>query len=224
MSRPTREAIVAAVLERHGRTFAAEAGARIDDNTPAPLFRLLCLTLVISARISSELAMAAATALVDAGWTTPDKLAASTWRQRTKVLNESGYARYDESTARYLERTNDRLIERYDGDLRRLRDEAAGDVDALRKALTQFTGIGEVGASFFLREVQAVWDEVAPFVDDRVRDGAAALGLPADAEGLRALVDDDAAFARLAAALVRTHMDGDADEILGQAGEEAVGR
>lgn len=217
MTKPKRGAIVEVVLERHGQTFAAEAGARIDSNTPAPLFRLLCLTLLISARISSQVAMSAAKALVDAGWTTPDKLAGSTWEQRTKVLNRSGYARYDESTARYLRRTTDLLIERYDGDLRRLREEAGGDVDALIDGLTQFTGIGEVGARFFLREVQATWGEVVPFIDDHVRDGANALDLPAGATALRRLVDDDATFARLAAALVRTRMAGDGEDILKRA-------
>ena len=146
MIKPAPEAIVDAVLKRHGHTFAADAGARVDRNTPAPLFRLLCLSLLISARISSELAMSAARALVDAGWTTPSKLADSTWEQRTEVLNQSGYARYDESTARYLQRTNDRLIEHYNGDLRRLRGEADGDVDTLIDGLSQFSGIGKVGA------------------------------------------------------------------------------
>lgn len=217
MSTPKTDAVVAAVLARHGQTFGAEAGARIEANTPAPLFRLLCLSLLISARISSEAAMAAARALVDAGWTTPAKLADSTWEQRTKVLNESGYARYDESTARYLQRTTDRLIEHYGGDLRRLRDEADGDVDALIDGLTQFTGIGDVGAQFFLREVQAAWEEVAPFVDEYARSGAESLGLPTSAKALRNLVDDDAAFVRLVAGLVRTRMAGDADDLLDQA-------
>jgi hypothetical protein len=119
MTKPTTAAIVETVLERHGRTFAAEAGARIELNTPAPLFRLLCLALLVSARISSQVAMSAAKALVEAGWTTPAKLSGSTWEQRTTVLNRSGYARYDESTARYLQRSTDLLVERYGGDLRR---------------------------------------------------------------------------------------------------------
>jgi hypothetical protein len=45
-----RERVVAALLDRHGRTYAAEAGIRLRD-APAPLFQLLCLSLLLSARI-----------------------------------------------------------------------------------------------------------------------------------------------------------------------------
>lgn len=36
-----RQAIVRALLDRHGRTFAEEAGIDVAKNTPSPLFRLL---------------------------------------------------------------------------------------------------------------------------------------------------------------------------------------
>ena len=129
------------------------------------------------------------------------------------------YARYDESTARYLQRSTDLLVERYGGDLRRLRDESGGDVSELSERLTQFTGIGTVGAEFFLREVQAVWPEVMPFVDGHVSDGAEMLGLPTEAPALRKLVEDDAAFARLAAALVRVRLADDAEGLLERAAQ-----
>lgn len=98
----SREDIVATLLERHGGTFADELGISLDDPTPSPLFRLLVAAILFSARIRTDIAVAAAKALFDQGWTTPDDLADSTWSQRAKVLNESGYARYDERTAATL--------------------------------------------------------------------------------------------------------------------------
>ncbi len=206
-------AVVAALLDRHGRTYASEAGIRLSRNTPAPLFQLLCLSLLASARIGAELAMGAARALVDDGLTTPAAMADSTWEHRTSVLNHAGYARYDESTSRYLGATADALLDRYDGDLRRLRDRSGRSRDEEHRLLTEFTGIGDVGADLFLREVQAVWDEVAPFVDDRAADSAGALGLPHTGRGLRGLVPDDAAMAELAAALVRCGLEGDSESV-----------
>lgn len=214
---PSEERVVDALLSRHGRTFAAEAGIRLGRNTPAPLFQLLCLSLLVSARISAGIAVAAARALFDAGWTTADKMAAATWEDRTRVLNGSGYARYDESTSTYLASTASLVVERYRGDLRRMRVETDGDLDRLRGRLTDCKGIGGVGADAFTREVQAVWPEYAPFADDRTLDVAASLGLPSSAAGLRPTVDDVRTFARLVAALVRTRLDQDQEAVLEEA-------
>lgn len=206
-------ATVAALLDRHGRTYARQIGIDVAKNTPSPLFRLLCAALLFSARISADIAVAAARALADQGWTTADKLADSTWAQRAKVLNESGYARYDERTSAMLGETADLVLDRWGGDLRALRDEAGRDPPAERRLLKKCKGVGDAGADIFFREVQVAWDELAPFVDDKARAGAEALDLPTDARTLARLVDP-ADFPRLAAALVRVELAGDHDEVL----------
>jgi hypothetical protein len=58
MAASRRRAIMSALLERHGRTYADQAGIRPADK-PAPLFQLLVLSLLLSARISSEVATCA---------------------------------------------------------------------------------------------------------------------------------------------------------------------
>ena len=219
MSEPSHDQVVQVLLSRQGRTFASEAGIRIDRNTPAPLFQLLVMSLLISARISSRIAIAATKALTEAGWTTPASMLDSTWEERTRVLNRAGYARYDESTARYLEKTTTLLTERYDGDLRNLREEAGRDPAREHRLLTDFTGIGDVGADVFLREVQVVWDELDPYVDDRTLQRAAELTLPSTAADLRRTVPDVGTFVRLVAAIVRAGLEEDADELLAEAAE-----
>ncbi|HWH33738.1 MAG TPA: hypothetical protein VNT56_00275 [Acidimicrobiales bacterium] len=205
-----------ALVAGYGRTFAREAGIRLRD-TPAPLFRLLGLSALLSARIPADTAVSAARALAGAGWTTPAKMQAATWRQRTDTLNAAGYARYDESTARMLGDATDLLVERYGGDLRRLRDQGGGRTDDLRRLLTEFKGIGDVGADIFLREVQGVWSEVLPFADRRVLEVARQLGLGDGARALRRLVDSDADYVKLSAALVRVGLArGTPGEVVGQ--------
>ncbi|MPY80654.1 MAG: endonuclease [Actinophytocola sp.] len=203
--------VVRALLDRHGQTYASEAGIRLAD-TPAPLFQHLVLSLLLSARIKGDIAIAAARALSEAGWTTPAKMAGATWAARTGVLNRSGYARYDERTSRMLGTTAETLLTEYGGDLRRLRAAADGDTGALRTLLTQFSGIGNVGADIFLREAQGVWDEVYPFVDSRAASGAKMLGLPTTARGMSPLVAAGE-FPRLVSACVRVTFAKDAAEL-----------
>ncbi len=217
MAQPDQDQIVDALLRRHGRTYASEAGIRLGRNTPAPLFQLLCLSLLLSARISADAAVGASRALRDAGWTTPDKMADSTWEERTRVLNESGYARYDESTSRMLAQTVETLNDTYGGDLRQLREAADHDPAEERRLLQDFTGIGQVGASIFSREVQLVWDEQYPYADDRALESAERLGLGSDVAALERHTDGAELFTRLVAALVRSGLADDHDEIVADA-------
>ena len=93
----------------------------------------------------------------------------------------------------------------YGGDLRLLAERSGRDVAAAAEALKFFKGIGEVGASIFLREVQDVWPWARSTFDDRALDAARDLGLPSDADQLGAL--SRGRNAELAAALVRYSAD-----------------
>lgn len=191
------------IVDEYGRTFAEELGVEVERNTPSPLFRLLCFCLLASARISHETAMKAAKALAEEGWTTADNMKNTTWRKRTNVLNRAGYARYDESTSRMLADTVELLIDRYDGDLRKLREAADGDTAELRKLLKECKGIGNVGADLFLREVQLAWDEVYPFIDRKAAKLADRHGLPVEGKALAKHVDGPKSYVRLLDGLVR---------------------
>jgi endonuclease III len=202
MSEPTNQQIVKGLLARHGRTFAEELGIKLGKPGPSALFRLLCAATLLSARIGHKLAMRAAAALAQEGWTTARVMAKTTWQRRTRVLNKSGYARYDEKTSTMLGDTARRTLELYGGDLRKLREAAGRERQAERELLKEFKGIGDVGADIFCREVQVAWDELYPFADKRVLDSARKLGLPADADRLAKLVSRRQ-FPRLVAALMR---------------------
>lgn len=216
MAKASKRAIVDCLLETHGRTFGAEIGFDPTKNKPSPLFRLLCASLLFSARISADIAVSAARALADQGWTTAHKMAQSTWDERTRTLNESGYARYDERTATMLGETTEHLLAHYGGDLRKLRERAGRDADEERRRLKEFKGIGDVGVDIFFREAQGAWDELHPFVDRRAVDSAAALGLDTDPHALAGLVSQSD-FPRLAAALVRASDARTRDEVLQEA-------
>jgi hypothetical protein len=216
MAAPSKSRIVDALLARHGRTYGEELGIDVAKGTPSVLFRWLCASILLSARISAEAAMSAARALADQGWTTARKMAASTWEQRTRTLNRAGYARYDESTSRMLGDTTGMLLEKYGGDLRKLREEAARDPAAERRLLKECKGLGDVGVDIFFREAQVVWDELYPFAGRRDLDAAARLGLEKDAAALAKRVSRYD-FPRLTAALVRVGLAKDFEKVIEQA-------
>jgi hypothetical protein len=216
MAGPSRSRIVDALLERHGRTYGEELGIDLAKGTPSILFRWLCASILLSARISAEAAMSAARALADQGWTTAQKMAASTWEQRTRTLNGAGYARYDESTSRMLGDTAGMLLEKYGGDLRKLREAASRDPAAERRLLKECKGLGDVGVDIFFREAQVVWDELYPFAGRRDLDAAARLGLGKDVAALAKHVSRQD-FPRLTAALVRGGLAKDFETVIEQA-------
>ena len=218
MARPSKQRLAGALLERHGRTFAEELRIDVAKGTPAPLFRLLVASILLSARIGHELAVAAARALQQQGWTTAQKLAATTWEERVRVLNRAGYARYDERTSRMLGDTCAILLDRYGGDLRRLREDAERDPRRERTLLKEFKGIGDVGVDIFFREAQVAWSELYPFADRRALRAAQRLGLGSDPRALARLVGGDRPeFTRLVAALVRVGLRRDYDGVRDQA-------
>ncbi|MBX6387926.1 MAG: hypothetical protein IRZ08_02805 [Frankia sp.] len=206
------QAVVSELLDRHGRTYAEEIGADVPADTAEAMFRLLVFSILASARIRSAAAVEASRALFDQGWTNPTAMTEVSWEQRVAVLNKHGYARYDESTARILADSCHYLLDKYDGDVRGVREAADHDPDRMHQRLQEFKGIGPVGADIFLREAQAGWDELIPYVDARTRETARKLGLPGDPRGLLALVER-VDFPRLVAALVRTRLERDIDEV-----------
>lgn len=198
--------IAKTVLQAFGRTYAQEAGIRLR-NTPAPLYQLLNLSLLLSARIAADNAVQAARALIDAKLSTPRKMADATWQDRVDVITWHGYKRYDERTSTMLGDTAQMLLDRYGGDLRALRDEADWEVEQEHRRLQQFKGIGRVGADIFLREVQGIWPEAFPYADDRVIRAAKTLGLPTNLSKLSQVVSRKD-FPRLASGLIRVDLAG----------------
>ncbi len=193
------------VLKLAGQTYAQQAGIRLA-NTPAPLYQLLVLSLLLSTRISADIAVAAARELRNAHLNTPQKMLDAHWQDRVDALGRGHYRRYDESTATRLGKGAQLVLECYHGDLRKLADAADHNPRRAAQLLQEVPGIGPTGADIFLREAQAVWPWLRPYVDRKVTSGAQWLRLPADPNRLSALVGTDD-LSTLAAGLIRVELD-----------------
>ncbi|WP_067458736.1 endonuclease [Actinomadura macra] len=199
------DAVVKRLLRESGQTLSEEAGVPLKDQ-PAALFKLLVLANLLSARITADIALAAARELFEAGGGTPRGMSDLTWQERVDALGRGHYVRYDEGTATRLGETAEIVQDKYKGDLRRLATEANDNPKKAAELLREFPGIGPTGVDIFCREAQAVWPWLRPYVDPQVKKGAERLGLPGDPRKLAAQVPDKD-LARLTAALVRVARD-----------------
>jgi endonuclease III len=199
------DTVVKKLMSEAGRTYGEEAGIPLKDQ-PSALFKLLVMANLMSARITAEIALAAARELFEAGGGTPRGMSRLTWQERVDALGRGHYVRYDESTATRLGDMAELVQDRYNGDLRRLPIEAERDVGRAADLLKEFKGIGPTGVDIFCREAQTVWPWLRPYFDGQARKGADRLGLPTDAEQLADQVPDKD-LGRFAAALVRAARD-----------------
>jgi endonuclease III len=199
------ELIVKELLDRCGSLYAEEAGIKLADR-PGPLYQVLVLATLLSAPIPAETGITAARELFAAGYRSPKAMSEASWQDRVDALGRGHYRRYDERTATMLGDGADLLARRWHGDLRKLRDQAGGDARGIASLLTEFPGVGPVGASIFLREIQDVWPVIAPYVDAKVTSGARRVRLPYDRESVAGLLAGSGQPARLAAALVRVSL------------------
>ncbi len=202
----TQRERAAALVAEHGTTFAEEAGIAVARGTPQPLFGLLVLSLLLASRIQAQLAVQAAVELRRARLTSARRLAGADAHEVWAALDRGDYLRKERTTG-LLQDAAAHGVERWGGDLRRLRADADGSRTRASELLREFKGIGDTGAEVFLREVQVAWGELGPFVGGRAVAAAAGAGLPADAARLARLVEPEE-VARLSAALVRSGLRG----------------
>ncbi|WP_226577769.1 hypothetical protein [Acuticoccus sediminis] len=193
------------LMADEGRTFCEELSIPLARGTPSPLFRWLTACILSASPIRHDQAARAARALADAGLTTARKMADATWETRRKILNENGYARFDERTASILGDAAQLIVDEYGGDLRRLREAAGHDPKDERARLKSVKGVGDTAVDIFFREVQAIWDELYPFADDLALEAAKRHRMGRDAKALAETVPRKS-FPHLVVALARDEL------------------
>ncbi|RIV41319.1 hypothetical protein [Micromonospora radicis] len=163
-------------LAGSGRGFAEQYGFRVTNN-PSSLFQLLCLAVLLARRGDFRRALDSAHALPAAGWDSAARLARAPHGDRVRVLCDSGQRGDVDALADLLGDLARTVTERYRGDLRRMRSAARHDPTRERMLLAALPGVDATVVDLFLREVQALWAEVAPVADKRALAAARRLGL-----------------------------------------------
>ena len=214
------KSVVRALLGRHPRGYAAEAVGLTVTGTASGLFRLLCLAVLARDTELSGGTVPAAQAVFGRDWGAPAEMLKPDEGERAAVLAGAGCPD-PQRAARQLGEAARLVLDRYQGDLRKLRDEAGGDSARLRRLLSGIPGMDGPGLAVFLREAQSFWPEAGPFVDERAARAARRLGLPADAGELAADVargGGEEQLSWLTGALALTDARDEYDRILADAG------
>lgn len=199
-----------------GRGFAEQYGFRVTNN-PASLFQVLCLAVLLARRGDFRRAVDGARALRDAGWDSAARLARSLHADRVRVLRDGGQRGDVDALADTLGDLARTVVDRYRGDVRRLRAAARHEPAAERALLADLPGVDAEVVDLFLREVQALWREVAPVADRRALVAARRLGLGRSADDLAGLAGGESErLAWLVGALARVELEHRYAEVSGR--------
>ncbi|WP_089006904.1 hypothetical protein [Micromonospora viridifaciens] len=195
-------------LAGDGRGFAERYGFRVTNN-PSHLFQVLYLSVLLARRGDFRKAVDTALALRENGWDSAARMARSLHADRVRVLREAGQRGDVEALADTLGDLARAVVDRYRGDLRRLRTAAHQDPARERQLLTGLPGVDDEVVDLFLREAQAVWREVAPVADRRALAAARRLGLGRSADDLAGLAGsgESERLAWLVGALARVDLE-----------------
>ncbi|MGC1210539.1 MAG: hypothetical protein WA890_04610 [Micromonospora sp.] len=190
------------------RGFAEQYGFRVINN-PSHLFQVLYLSVLLARRGDFRRALDTANALRDNGWDSAARMARSLHEDRVRVMREAGQRGDVDGLADVLGDLARTVVERYRGDLRRLRTAAHQDPARERQFLCALPGVDDQVVELFLREVQAVWREVAPVADRRALAAARRLGLGRSAHDLAGLAGsgESERLAWLVGALARVDLE-----------------
>ena len=91
-----------------------------------------------------------------------------------------------------IESAADMVLEKYEGDLEKLREAAGKDPEEEKKLIREFKGVGDTAINIFCREAQLLWEELYPFADQRTLDTLAHHGIScSSAQEVADLVGND---------------------------------
>lgn len=205
--------MVRKLLGRTGRGLAETLGFTVT-NSPGNLFQLLCLSVLLRTVGDYRAAAQAARAMRGRGWDSAARMAGSSYDERLRVLRDNGAGRKAPDLAATFGDLAQAIVNRFGGDLRRLRTQAKQDRDRERKLLRELPGVDDAVVDLFFREAQGPWREIAPFADKRALSAARKLGLGRSAEDLSAISGgvESEKIAWLTGALARVDMDKRYDE------------
>ena len=140
------------------QSYSEELG--LDLTKPEDRFKWFLASVLYAKRISAKIAKETFVNFEQEELTSPQELLNAGWDNLVKVLDSSGYTRYDFSTATNLLAIAKTIKEKY-GSLENLYSESKS-VQDLENRLLEFRGVGPTCVNIFLRELRGIWKLAKP--------------------------------------------------------------
>lgn len=150
------------LVESFGEKYSEMLGINLAEGKEKEVFKWFLAAILFGAPITEKAAIKTYKCFEKYDVLTPRKILDTGWDGLVKILDEGSYTRYDFKTADKLLETMKNLLERYDGSLTRLYNEAKNEQDLANKLKSLGKGIGEVTISIFLRELRGIWEKAEP--------------------------------------------------------------
>lgn len=150
------------LIEKFGEKYSEILGINLAKGEEKEAFKWFLAAILFGAPITEKSAIKTYKCFEKYGVLTPQKILETGWDGLVKILDEGSYTRYDFKTADKLLETMQNLIEKYDGKLTRLHNEAKDREELANKLKSLGKGIGDVTVSIFLRELRGIWEKAEP--------------------------------------------------------------
>jgi len=178
--------------------YSEQLGIDLTRDEEQELFKWFLASLLFGGHISESIAGHTYQAFAAHGLLTPRKILGARWEYLVNpIMRQGGYVRYDGRKSDQVLQDCKRLLEDYQGSLKRLH-EAAADAADLEARVLAFYGVGPVTANIFLRELRPFWDKADPEPLPVVYELASVLGIELGAYKRKSLT-----FCRIEAGLIR---------------------
>ncbi len=183
---------------KKSQLYSEELGIELRKNNDEELFKWFLASILFGARISETIAKNTYRTFERYRLLSPEEILKAGWDFLVNpIMREGGYVRYDGKTSTQILRDCEKLLNDYNGSLKRLHRESRDSIDLEDRLLT-FYGIGPVTVNIFLRELRPFWKKADPEPLPVVKELAGKLGIDLSEYNRKSLV-----FTRIEAGLIR---------------------
>lgn len=174
-------------VENFGRKYSEILGINLTDGRDEEVFKWFLASILFGAPITETSVIKTYKCFQKYDVLTPKRILDTGWDGLVKVLDEGGYTRYDFKTADKLLGVMQNFMEKYNGSLSKLHEEASDTRELENRLKSLGKGIGDVTVSIFLRELRGIWRKAAPRPTGLVITAAKNLGVIRDEAAENAL-------------------------------------